>query len=37
VAHYDDVFASLVANGIKPAVTLFHWVSGLPCGGIKGV
>ena len=25
VAHYDDVIASLVANGIKPAVTLFHW------------
>ncbi|KAH6665616.1 glycoside hydrolase superfamily [Halenospora varia] len=25
VAHYDDVIASMVANGIKPAVTLFHW------------
>lgn len=25
VAHYDDVIASMVALGIKPAVTLFHW------------
>ncbi|THV47149.1 hypothetical protein BGAL_0331g00070 [Botrytis galanthina] len=25
VEHYDDVIASMVANGIKPAVTLFHW------------
>ncbi|KAK8209073.1 hypothetical protein M8818_003767 [Zalaria obscura] len=25
VAHYDDVIAELVKNGIKPAVTLFHW------------
>jgi len=25
VAHYDDVIASMVSNGIKPAVTLFHW------------
>ena len=25
VQHYDDVIASLVENGIKPAVTLFHW------------
>lgn len=25
VAHYDDVIAELVANGIEPAVTLFHW------------
>ncbi|KAE8446525.1 hypothetical protein EG329_011857 [Mollisiaceae sp. DMI_Dod_QoI] len=25
VAHYDDVIASLVAAGIKPVVTLFHW------------
>ncbi|KAF8849549.1 putative beta-glucosidase 34 [Acephala macrosclerotiorum] len=25
VAHYDDVIASMVAAGIKPAVTLFHW------------
>ncbi|CAD6443387.1 561612e4-fcc2-40aa-8b81-cbb32c5273bb [Sclerotinia trifoliorum] len=25
VEHYDDVIASMVANGIKPVVTLFHW------------
>ncbi|KAK2757572.1 hypothetical protein FQN54_004541 [Arachnomyces sp. PD_36] len=25
VAHYDDVIAEMVSNGIKPAVTLFHW------------
>ena len=25
VRHYDDVIASLVANGIQPAITLFHW------------
>lgn len=25
VEHYDDVIASIIANGIKPAVTLFHW------------
>lgn len=25
VVHYDDVIASMVALGIKPAVTLFHW------------
>ncbi|KAG9229784.1 glycoside hydrolase superfamily [Amylocarpus encephaloides] len=25
VAHYDDVIASMVSAGIKPAVTLFHW------------
>jgi beta-glucosidase/6-phospho-beta-glucosidase/beta-galactosidase len=25
VAHYDDLIASLVASGIKPAITLFHW------------
>ncbi|QSZ33991.1 hypothetical protein DSL72_005571 [Monilinia vaccinii-corymbosi] len=25
VEHYDDVIASMVANGIKPAITLFHW------------
>ncbi|KAF4624000.1 hypothetical protein G7Y89_g14176 [Cudoniella acicularis] len=25
VAHYDDVILSMVANGIKPVVTLFHW------------
>jgi beta-glucosidase len=25
VANYDDVIASMVALGIKPAVTLFHW------------
>ena len=25
VAHYDDVIASMVALGIKPAVTLYHW------------
>lgn len=25
VAHYDDVIASMVALGIKPAITLFHW------------
>jgi beta-glucosidase len=25
VAHYDDLFANLVENGIKPVVTLFHW------------
>lgn len=25
VAHYDDVIASMVELGIKPAVTLFHW------------
>lgn len=23
--HYDDVIAELVKNGIKPAVSLFHW------------
>jgi len=25
VKHYDDVFAELVAAGIKPAPVLFHW------------
>ncbi|RDW95084.1 hypothetical protein BP5796_00847 [Coleophoma crateriformis] len=25
VDHYDDVVASMVAAGIKPAITLFHW------------
>lgn len=25
VAHYDDVIAEMVANGIEPKVTLFHW------------
>ncbi|THW17859.1 glycoside hydrolase [Aureobasidium pullulans] len=25
VHHYDDVVAELVKNGIKPAITLFHW------------
>ncbi|KKY22264.1 putative glycoside hydrolase family 1 protein [Diplodia seriata] len=25
VAHYDDVISEMVANGIKPKVTLFHW------------
>ncbi|KAF2467902.1 WD repeat-containing protein 26 [Lindgomyces ingoldianus] len=25
VKHYDDVIAELHANGITPAVTLFHW------------
>lgn len=25
VAHYDDVIAEMVKNGIKPAITLFHW------------
>jgi beta-glucosidase len=25
VKHYDDVVATLVGNGIKPAITLFHW------------
>ncbi|EPE27929.1 (Trans)glycosidase [Glarea lozoyensis ATCC 20868] len=25
VKHYDDVIANMVSNGIKPAVTLFHW------------
>ncbi|PQE24683.1 glycoside hydrolase family 1 protein [Rutstroemia sp. NJR-2017a WRK4] len=25
VKHYDDVIATMVALGIKPAVTLFHW------------
>jgi hypothetical protein len=25
VAHYDDLIATLVAAGIKPVVTLFHW------------
>nr|OQO23441.1 hypothetical protein B0A51_07745 [Rachicladosporium sp. CCFEE 5018] len=25
VAHYDDVFAELVKNGIKPSPVLFHW------------
>ncbi|KAL7270308.1 hypothetical protein RUND412_006994 [Rhizina undulata] len=23
--HYDDYFAELVGNGIKPALSLFHW------------
>jgi len=25
IAHYDDVFANMEANGIKSVVTLFHW------------
>lgn len=25
VKHYDDVISEIHANGIKPAVTLFHW------------
>ncbi|KAB2578263.1 Glycoside hydrolase family 1 [Lasiodiplodia theobromae] len=25
VAHYDDVISEMVANGIKPKITLFHW------------
>ena len=25
VAHYDDVIQTMVENGIKPAITLFHW------------
>ncbi|KAI9647403.1 hypothetical protein NHQ30_003788 [Ciborinia camelliae] len=25
IEHYDDVIASMISNGIKPAVTLFHW------------
>jgi beta-glucosidase/6-phospho-beta-glucosidase/beta-galactosidase len=25
VAHYDDVFMSMLEYGIKPAVTLYHW------------
>lgn len=25
VAHYDDMIASMIEYGIKPAVTLFHW------------
>jgi len=27
VAHYDDLFADLEANGIKAVTTLFHWDS----------
>ena len=25
VKHYDDVIAELVKQGIKPAISLFHW------------
>lgn len=25
VAHYDDLIATMVAHGVKPAITLFHW------------
>ena len=25
LAHYDDVIDTLIANGIKPALSLFHW------------
>ena len=25
LAHYDDVVQTMVQNGIKPAITLFHW------------
>ncbi len=25
VKHYDDVIATIIAAGIKPVVTLFHW------------
>ncbi|CAZ79232.1 unnamed protein product [Tuber melanosporum] len=25
VKHYDDVIAEMVKNGIKPAISLFHW------------
>jgi hypothetical protein len=25
VAHYDDLIRSMVAVGIKPVITLFHW------------
>jgi beta-glucosidase len=25
VAHYDDLILTIVAAGIKPVVTLFHW------------
>lgn len=25
VAHYDDMIASMIEYGLKPAVTLFHW------------
>lgn len=25
VAHYDDLIATMVAAGVKPVVTIFHW------------
>jgi beta-glucosidase/6-phospho-beta-glucosidase/beta-galactosidase len=25
VTHYDDLIVTMVAAGIKPVVTLFHW------------